>query len=236
METIFYATPEEAGRDTQQGAAVVVIDVLRGASTVVSAMDNGAASVIPVEDIETALRLAPPAEQEEKLLAGERKCLPIEGFQLGNSPGEFTGDVVGGKTVVLTTTNMTRAVVAAAKAGRLVVCAIVNVSAVAEALRREPRVVVLCSGFEGRVAIEDLLCGGMLLSRLGFRFGDGDLDDAARLALLAAAEYGDRTELLLRSCEHGRRLLSLGFERDILYCARTDCSGRVPEMDGGAIR
>lgn len=235
MDTIFHATPEEAGRESLQEAAVVVIDVLRGASTVVTALENGATSVIPVEDIETALRLAPPAEHEHKLLAGERKCMPIEGFHLGNSPLECTAGVVKDKTIVLTTTNMTRAIVAAARARRLLVCSILNVSAVAEAIAGEERIAVLCSGYEGRVCLEDLLCGGMLLRRLGLRSG-GELDDGARLALLARDSWEDRIEELLLLSEHGRRLVAHGFEADVRYCARVDESSRAPEMDGAGIR
>jgi 2-phosphosulfolactate phosphatase len=235
MKVLFYPTIEQADRDRLQGADVVIVDVLRMGSTLVAALENGAKKIIHVADAETASRLALPAGRSTKLLAGERGGILIEGFDLGNSPLEYTAGAVGGKTIIITTTNGTRAVRAAAKSRRIIVCSINNVGAVADAVRDSSRLVILCCGTGSSIAAEDILCGGMLLAALGGGVREEELDDAARMALSLARETGDEIEAFLRVCDSGRRLLALGFGDDIVHCARRDISGVVPEVRQGAI-
>ncbi len=235
MKVTYYATVEQADRDSLAGACVVVVDVLRASSTIVAALGAGAERIIPIADVATASRLARPGERLSKLLAGERKGLPVDGFDLGNSPLEFTPELVEGKTIVLTTTNGTRAIAAAAKAARTVVCALTNVGAVAEAVRGEEALVVLCCGTEGAMAAEDLLCGGILLQRLGDAVDRASLGDAAHVSLLLAERYGAEAEAFLRDCDHGRTIAGLGLAGDIAACAAIDSSGVVPAVREGAL-
>jgi 2-phosphosulfolactate phosphatase len=235
MNVRFFATLEQAERDVLANAAVVVIDVLRASSTIIAAIESGAERIIPIADVETASRLVRPTERDKKILAGERKCCPVPGFDLCNSPGDFTPERVGARTIVFTTSNGTRAIAAAAKASRVLICALTNVRAVAAALAGEAEVVVLCCGTEGSVAAEDLLCGGLLLAGLGEAVSAGSLGDAARIAQLVAERFGGDPEGFLRSTDHGRRLIELGFERDVVFAARVDASSRVPELREGAI-
>ena len=102
-------TPAEAGARSLSGRIVAVIDVLRATSTIVAAMANGARAIVPVAEIEDALRLAKTHGRDNVLLCGERRSRKIEGFDLGNSPLEFTSEAVADKLVVMTTTNGTRA-------------------------------------------------------------------------------------------------------------------------------
>ena len=235
MKLSYFASIEQADREALVGACVVVIDVLRASSTIVAALESGAERIIPIADVATACRLARPGERVAKILAGERRGLPVEGFDLGNSPLEFTPERVAGKTIVLTTTNGTRAITAAAKAERVVVCALTNVDAVAEAVRGAESLAVLCCGSEGSVAAEDLLCGGLFLDLLG-DFGDrGALNDAARISHLLASRFGGEVETFLRECDHGRALASLGFGDDIAACAAVGTSRLVPALREGAI-
>ena len=235
MNIVFYATLEQADKNALQNASVVVIDVLRASSTIVAALESGAERIIPIADIETASRLVRPAERDKKLLAGERKGLAVPGFDLSNSPAEFTPARVRGRTIVLTTTNGTRAVTAAAKAGRIVVCSLTNLNAVSDSLRGESELVVLCCGAEGNIAAEDLLCGGLLLARLGPVVAPESLSDAARIAAALAERFGGNAEAFLRSCDHGRRLVGLGFEEDVVFCARVGVSACVPTVKEGVI-
>jgi 2-phosphosulfolactate phosphatase len=235
MNIKFYATLEQAEKSSLQNASVVVIDVLRASSTIVAAIESGAERIIPIADVETASRLVRPAERDKKLLVGERKCLPVPGFDLSNSPVEFTPSRVRGKTLVLTTSNGTRAMAAAAKAGRVVVCALTNLHAVASAIGDEPELVVLCCGSEGSIAAEDLLCGGMLLKILVGAAPPDSLSDAARIALLVAEEFGSDAEAFVRSTDDGRKLVSLGFEKDVTFCSRVGVSTCVPEVREGVI-
>jgi 2-phosphosulfolactate phosphatase len=235
MNIRFYPTLEQAERSGLQNGAVVVIDVLRSSSTIIAAIESGAEKILPIADIETASRLVRPAERDKKLLAGERKCCPVPGFDLCNSPGEFTPDRVRGKTIVFTTTNGTRAIAAAAKATRTLICALTNVRAVAAALANERDVVILCCGTEGRVAAEDILCGGMLLASLGEAVSPETITDAARIARIVADAFGHDTEAFVRSSDHGRRLIELGFEEDVVFCSRVGVSESVPVMREGGI-
>jgi len=235
MNIRFYATLEQAEKDALQNGSVVIIDVLRASSTIVRAIESGAEKIIPIADVETASRLVRPAERDKKLLAGERKCCPVPGFDLSNSPEEFTPERVRGKTIVFTTTNGTRAIAAAAKAARVLVCALTNVRAVAAALRDEGDVVIVCCGSEGSVAAEDLLCGGLLLAGLDDAASRESLTDAARIARILSDGFGHDPEGFVRSSSHGRRLIALGFERDVVFCSRVGVSASVPVVREGAI-
>jgi 2-phosphosulfolactate phosphatase len=235
MKIRFFATLEQAERDVLHGVCLVVIDVLRASSTIITALENGAERIIPTPDVETASRLVRPAERDKKLLAGERKCCPVPGFDLCNSPQDFAPERVGGKTIVFTTSNGTRGILLGAKARRIVVGALINVHAVGEALRREGDIAVLCCGTEGALAAEDLLCGGMLLRSLGEGGGVEPLNDAARVSLAIAERFGGDAEHFVRSTDHGRRLIALGFERDVVFCSRVGATGVVPEVRGGEI-
>ena len=235
MKVRFYATLEQAEKDAFQGSTVVVVDVLRASSTIVAALESGVEKIIPTGDVATAARLVRPWERGMKLLAGERKACPVPGFDLCNSPSEFTPEAIRGKTIVFTTTNGTRAIAAAAKGARVLIGALRNVRAVAEAVAGESEVVVLCCGSEGSIAAEDLLCGGLLVGHLGLRVDPASLNDGARIALLLAERFGGDAERFVRSCDHARLLVSLGYERDVAFCSHVDASNRVPEVRDGAI-
>jgi len=232
----FFPTIEQAERDEFSGATAVVIDVLRFSSAVVAALGAGASKIIPVEEIETATRLADSGKRKTKLLAGERKGLPIDGFDLFNSPSEFTRRTVGGKTIIMTTSNGSRGALLASKAARTVICAINNVGVVAEELRDDETVSILCCGSEGKIALEDIYCGGLLLHAIGDRVDAETLNDAARLAVMLSREGGPAAEELLAGSDRGRELAAAGYGEDVRHCAKRDISDIVPLLRQGAIR
>ena len=236
MRIKFYSTIEQADRDEFSGTTAVVIDVLRFSSAVVAALDAGASKIIPVGEIETATRLADTGKRKTKLLAGERKGLPIEGFDLFNSPAGFTRATVGGKTIIMTTSNGSRGALLASKAARTVICAINNIGAVRGAIGEDEIVSILCCGSEGRIAIEDLYCGGLLLNLLGENVNVGMLNDAGRLAMMMSREGGPTAEELLAASDRGRELSAAGYGEDVLHCARRDISDAVAVLRQGAIR
>lgn len=236
MKIKFFPTIEQAERDGFSGSTTVVIDVLRFSSAVVAALGAGASKIIPVEDIETATRLADTGKRKTKLLAGERKGFPIDGFDLFNSPAEFTRERVGGKTIIMTTSNGSRGLLLASRAARTIVCAINNLSGAAEAIREDEVVSILCCGSEGRLALEDLYCGGLLLRAIWERVEVVQLSDAGRLAMMLSGDGGMAAEEVLSSCDRGRELEQAGYGDDILYCARRDISRIVPVLRQGALR
>jgi 2-phosphosulfolactate phosphatase len=217
------------------GRAVVVIDVLRATSTIIEALVSGARSVVPAASVEDATRLAEQIGRDAVLLCGERDCQPIRGFHLGNSPAEFTPDRVAGKTLIMTTTNGTGALLAAGPAERVDVASLMNVSAVAEQVAgRGTDTVLLCAGREGSFALEDAICAGRIIRRVQDLTERTQGNDAALAALRLAASAP--TARALARTAAGRRLREQGFARDVSYCAVEDRHTVVPYFDRHRIR
>lgn len=236
MNIHFYTTVERVERDGMRDAHAVIIDVLRMGSTVAAALENGARGIVPVRDVTAAKRIARSSKRSRTILAGERGGRRIAGFDLGNSPLEFTAPAIAGKTVVITTTNGTRGIAAAAESQRVVVGSINNIGAVARFVGDAAALAVVCCGTRGRSASEDILCGGMLLSALGGAIREEMLDGSARAALSLARDTGAGIERYLHGCESGRMLVQLGYEADVAWCARLDISRVVPVVRNGMLR
>src|SRR6266404_4511898 len=136
------------------GTLAVVVDVLRASTTIIHALAAGCACVHPCLEVDEARALAGEMRAGKVLLGGERNGIPLPGFDLGNSPHEYTAKVCRGTTLVLTTTNGTRALHRAAEAERVLIASFVNYSAVCEQLRQDARPVhIICSGTEGEIAL-----------------------------------------------------------------------------------
>jgi 2-phosphosulfolactate phosphatase len=227
LDVIF--TPGETTAAALADRTVVVLDILRATTSIVQAISVGAKAVFPVASIEEALRLANNFGRDEVLLAGERRCLPIEGFDLGNSPREFTRERVGGKVLVMTTTNGTAAMTLTVNAERVIVGSLLNCGAVVNELAEsgaEP--VFLCSGRERHFALEDAACAGEFVDRLITRRpGDWQMNDAASAALALAREFGVGTAMFEKSAG-GRGIIEAGLSDDLPFCAQLDIHDVVP--------
>lgn len=213
-------TPEE-----RFGAPVsVVVDVLRATSTISQALAAGYRRVLCCAEIEEAKALR--EAEGGGILAGERKCVRIPGFDLGNSPTEFVEPI--GDTVVLTTTNGTRALVtAASRSTHVLAGSLLNLGAVVEAARQlREDVVVVCAGVQGEPTIDDVYCAGRIAGLLG-----GDPSDGARLAIRVAESYRDAVEGLSAS-QSARNLVAASLDSDIAYCARESALQVVPRLVG----
>ena len=231
IETFFSAAEAEDGQFANTTA--VVIDVIRATSTVVAALAAGARAVYPTLTSEEAIRLANSLGRDNALLCGERRGLMIEGFDLGNSPAEFTPDLVSDSSLVMTTTNGMRAFLAVEAADRVIVAALVNLSAVAAAVSEFEQVVFVCAGKEGRFSLDDAVCAGLILTKLlgpdGPATTDIQLDDASQSALALAAAYTVDEEFLRRTAS-GMALVEVGLDPDLKQCAEIDRHRLVPEM------
>jgi 2-phosphosulfolactate phosphatase len=231
-----------SNRDLSQ-TVCVVFDIFRATSTIVTALANGAAAVIPVSEIPEALALR--TERPEVLLAGERDGLRIRAdltggpdFDLGNSPREFTPERIHGKTIVLSTTNGSRALRACAPAKAVIIGSFLNLRATAEYLQlmAPAHVLLVCSGTVNQASYEDVLGAGAMASLLWAQYSGGDVADSAtialqiyeqnRHALLHAAEY----------CRNGRRLLSMPDLRDdVPWCLQRDRFQMIAGLKNGSI-
>jgi 2-phosphosulfolactate phosphatase len=214
------------------GRVVVVIDVLRASSTIATALANGARAVIPLESPEDVVKRAKSFERADVKLAGERKMLPIAGFDLGNSPLEFTREAVEGKTVLLTTTNGTATIMAAAGARDLIVGSYVNFSAVLSmartALRGGTSVAVICAGSELQFSLEDAACAGRFASHALRGLADIGTNDAAEASMEIDLRYGDEISRVFEASTHGRALRGAGFANDLIACAKVDSHPAIP--------
>jgi 2-phosphosulfolactate phosphatase len=216
---------------------VIVIDVLRATSTMVTALANGCQAIVPVLTPEEAIekRLTIPSS----LLGGERNAVMIEGFDLGNSPFDYVPEKVGGKRVIMTTTNGTRAIRSAVKAPIVWMCSFLNMQSIVLAAMRQLEknsqlqgIVVFCAGTEDRFDIPDTLCAGMFIDALGYNVELNDLGEVARL-LYQCSE--NELENKIRSSVHGRKLISLGFEQDVVYCSTPNILPIIPALENGEI-
>ncbi len=227
--------PAEVRASDVEGASAVVIDVVRATSCIVEALANGAEAIVPVVSVDEALRLRDVAASDRVLLCGERGGLRIDGFDLGNSPAEFGREVVVGRRLVMTTTNGTKALAAAKDAHRVLPASFLNLGAVADAVRGDRAVVVVCAGRAGRFAIDDTVCAGHLVRRvLDGLGGPVALDERARAAVDLAGLHPVSAEMLART-EAGRALVDVGLGGDLALCASADRHKIVPMMRDGII-
>jgi 2-phosphosulfolactate phosphatase len=220
-------TPQET-----QGRVVAVIDVLRASTTVAVALAHGAKAVIPFESSEEAITRSKQFERGAFRLAGERRMLKMEGFDLGNSPLEHTAEAVEGKTVLLATTNGTKALLAVQGARDVVVASYVNLTGVSTMLRTALRggadITLICAGQDRQFALEDAACAGRYVYNVSKRLADVDVNDAALAASLIDRKYGDNLMRLFNTAAHGRALAAAGFEGDLAACAAVDSFPVIP--------
>jgi 2-phosphosulfolactate phosphatase len=215
-------------------ATVVVIDVIRSTTSIVEALANGARGIYPAVSTEDAVRLAQSLGREDTLLCGERKGIKVEGFDLGNSPGDFTREAVEGKRLVMSTTNGTRAFSLGHESERVLACAFTNLTAVVGAVADVDDLVVLCAGREGRFSMGDALCAGHLIAQvLASSDEDHTLNDAALAARALAARKPSKR--FLAGTLGGRTLSEIGLEADLEICADVDRHDLVAEMIDQAI-
>jgi 2-phosphosulfolactate phosphatase len=199
----------------------IVVDVLRATSTICQALASGYERVLCCAEIDEARALA-QTEGPAKL-AGERRLEHIEGFDFGNSPSELEGRPAA-KTLILTTTNGTRLLVAAAQRfERVYIGSLLNVDAVSAAARDGGEdVAVLCAGVLGELALDDAYCAGRIAEALG-----GEPEDSARAAILLARSFPNAIEGLGAS-RSAANLRLHGLEADVERCARENDLKVVP--------
>lgn len=214
------------------GRVVVVIDVLRASTSIATALANGARAVIPVDSTEEVVTRAKAFERSEVKLAGERQMRPIPGFDLGNSPREFSREVVEGKTVLLSTTNGTAAIASLQGPRDVVIGSYVNFSAVLAMLRAALRggadIAILCAGRDKQFSLEDAACAGRFVHHALRRRTDVAVNDAAFASMLIDRRYSDNLMRLFSASAHGRALSEAGYGDDLADCAAIDSYPIIP--------
>lgn len=213
---------------------VVAVDVLRATSTLSVALANGAARIVPLTD--TAEAIARRDADPGSLACGERDGRIVPGFDLGNSPYEYTAERVRGRTLYFASTNgswaMRHASAPGTRHGSWTLGSFVNASATVDAVANDSDVLVACAGKEGRFALEDAAFAGWLCARLAGR-GARLANDAARFAVTLAPRDAADVRALVEGCSHARDLRSLGpeYARDVAFCSRLDAVGGSFDLD-----
>jgi Phosphosulfolactate phosphohydrolase and related enzymes len=214
---------------------VVVIDVLRSTTVITNALNNGARSVIPIESLKAATDLYLNSDKETTLIGGERKSIKVEGFGLGNSPLEYTREVVENKDIILTTSNGTATIAEVASAEEVYIACFRNVYVLSEYIANlQKDIVIVCAGTQGMFSLEDGLCAGLMIHILsGFSFVE--MDD---MGILLHNYYMIGSSNLLSKiieCSHVKQLISLGFYDDIIYCLEVESSSVIPILRDGKV-
>lgn len=214
------------------GHTVISIDVLRSSSCIVWGLVNGAYKIIPVEDLGSAVSIA--SRLGDCVLAGERDSLLIPGFDIGNSPAEYTGARVGGRAVVISTSNGTEAICGSESAANVLIGSMLNCTAVAKrAVELGSDVILMCAGTGGEFSADDIYAAGAIASEIQ-KLTDAEPCDLTRVACLVYASWKEDHAELLRT-KHCKRLTSLGLEGDISFCLTRDLTDIVPEYRDGVI-
>jgi 2-phosphosulfolactate phosphatase len=208
-------TPAESA----ESPVAVVVDVMRATSTIAQALASGYRRVLCCAEIDEALALR-DSLGEQAVLGGERNAVRIEGFDAGASPREFLEP--SAETLILSTTNGTRTILtAAARCGEVLLGSLLNLAAVADAVREHgEEAAVFCAGFQGAFAIDDAYCAGRIVALL-----DGERSDAAKAAEVIANAYPRAIDGI-----NARTYGPPGLEEDIAWCSQESVLAVVPRF------
>lgn len=219
------------------GKTTVIVDVLRATTTILNALQNGAKEIVPVGSVEFAMKASGSMFGGQTLLGGERNTKIIDGFNLGNSPLEYTPETISGKSIIFYTTNGSRAIVKAKFSEHAIICSLLNLTAVANYLNElNNNVEILCSGRNGVFSLEDTICAGKLISELTSLNENIELTDSSRAAIALAKAFGKNLKKMLRESEHGKILIENGFEEDIKFCSKLNTTSILPIFSANVIK
>jgi 2-phosphosulfolactate phosphatase len=233
VKLFVYHTPELTPTDQLPDCAVV-IDVLRATTTIATVLNAGAEAVQAFSNIDELIRQSNFWPAEKRLRAGERGGMKVEGFDLGNSPLDCTPEIVADKRLFLTTTNGTRSLQRVEKANQVIAAAQINrQAAVNYLLETQPETVwMVGSGWEGAYSVEDTACAGAIALSI---FQQSDVpqlelfgNDEIIGAIALYTQWQDNLLNMFHQCDHGQRLLKLGGDEDLKYCAQTDILDVLP--------
>lgn len=236
MRIEVHATPRDVTEPYLRAKTAIVIDVLRASTTIVTALEHGAMQVIPAADPEEATVLAERIGRGNYLLGGERNALKIPDYHLGNSPLEYTPKAVEDKTLILTTSNGTAAIIAAKNASRVIIGCMRNRAAAAKAaVEAGQDILLLCAGTAGAFSADDICCAGAIVESINALIKEpAAYNDLALVSSLIYAAWKDGSANLADTT-HYRRLKSLHMEEDLAYCFQTDVSDIVPQYKNGTL-
>ena len=232
MKVDIIFTADEVSQEKTEGKICVVIDVLRATSVMITALHNGAEKIFPFKDIKI---IQERCENLKNIIkCGERNALKIDGFDLGNSPLEFTKEKVFGKDIYMSTTNGTKAVENSLSAEKIIICSFLNIKSISKKLLEYKKdVVIVCAGTNGKFSLDDTLCAGLIIKEMQ-KHTEIQMNDVL-LAAVRISESHEDIKDILKGSTHYERLLSLGFEKDMEHIFSLNKYSIVPEYKNGYI-
>ena len=233
MKIDIIISADDIKKEKIENKTVVVIDMLRATSVIITAINNGCIGVIPVLTVEEAAGIVRNSK-EDFMLGGERNALKIEGFHYSNSPLEYTRETIYGKTLVMTTTNGTKAIKGCIGASSILIGAMLNAKAVAKKMvGLNKDVVIVNAGTYGEFSIDDFLCSGYILDCV-LKEIEVELSD---IAVTSHYIYKNNEDIhsFIKYASHYKRITELGLKADLEYCCRKDIIDIVPEYKEGNI-
>jgi len=211
---------------------VVVIDVLRATSAITTALHRGVDRIIPVASVEEALEY----KQKGFIVGAERDGRVVEGFDFGNSPYAYMDEQMQGKTVVLTTTNGTKAIQMAAKDKNVDIGCLNNLDIICSWLAEQHKhTLILASGWKDKVNLEDTICGGAIADILIESRKFQCVEDSTVAAKFMYRSARKHLWSFLRASSHRRRLIKLNIQRDVKYCLTANTVPCIPILENGAL-
>lgn len=229
LDVIF--TADEIRKERIEGKNIVVIDVLRATTVMITALARGVKRIHVFEDTEDVVKNSKGIEGA--ILCGERRGLKVEGFHYGNSPLEY-GSEVDGKTMYMTTSNGTKALVRSDRGSKVFIGAFINLQAVVEKVLEEDRdTVIVCAGTDGEFTMDDSLCAGTIVKKI-CENREVTLTDAA-LMVRRLASSGEGINRVLEGSKHYNYLKKIGFQKDLEYCLTPDTFSTVPCYRDGIV-
>lgn len=236
MRIDLFVTPQEIPLFYTKGRRVVVVDVLRACTSLAFALHAGIEQVIPVDSVEGAKQLQSTLDRASSLLAGEQDSAKVAGFDLGNSPREFQDPHLEGKTVIYALLSGPPLLTRSMEALEKLLLSFVNMGALVRYLstKEDSELTIICSGHDGRFAMEDMVAAGMLIELLGK--GNSELlNDGARAAWILYLAYRRELRTMIRESAAGRDLIEQGLEADLDESIRLDAVDLVPVAREGRI-
>lgn len=219
-----------------RGKSAVIIDILRASSSIITGMSNGAKKIIPVGDMNDAMKIATTMDQKDYLLCGEKNGSKVEGYHLGNSPLEYTPEKISGKTLIFSSTNGTKAIKKAALANEIYIGGFLNQQSILNALKQhDDEIVLICSGWQGRLSFEDILFAGALIHEITGGQLPAGAKDGTKVAFGLFEKFGDDLTGHVRNSDHARRLAKIVPTDDVEFCCTVNKFDVLPGMKDGIL-
>lgn len=238
----FLAPNFEIEEDYFNNSLCIYIDVLRASSTICAAIMNGAKEIIPIADAEQAMRIYSGLDREIRLIGGEKNMQKPANFNLGNSPLDYSRELVKDKTIIFSTTNGTNIFQYGRNSQHRIITAFVNfhktienIEAILKNNNKIDSINILCAGNNTLFSYEDTLCAGNLISELA-RLTDIELSDSAHAAKVLFEFHKIDLFNFIKSRDHAQRMATMELESDIDLCLQYDIFPVVPVIEGISIK